>query len=200
MIPEERMSKGGRSRSTRRPTSGASSRTTAARATATHPAPVKPANPPTAVKNSAKAPVAAAITAPEVAAPAQPTAARVVGAITRGLPYALLEYVAFLTVVETFPALTRLIGVIFVLIAVVAFLIIEGVIKTPGDLATWKRMIAAWVGEPRAIYASFLLLAAALFSWAAWRERGWGAFSPLAVIFLLGALASVLYAQYRSAE
>jgi hypothetical protein len=128
------------------------------------------------------------------------TATRIVSAITRGLPYALLEYVAFLTVVETFPAAARAVGVVLVLVAVAAFLVVEGVFKVAGDLATWKRMIAAWVGDPRAIYASFLLLAAALFAWAAWHERGWGAFSPLAVFCLLGALALVFYAQYRSAE
>lgn|GEM_PF-5800274 len=122
-------------------------------------------------------------------------AERLVSAFTRAFPYALLEYCLFLLVVYAGTAVALAVGtLLIVLIGVNA--------ATHGKLialipATILHEVDDLLGVRQDILNSLAVLGGGLLLWALWSLTTAHLFSWLSIAALVGALVTVLYAQYH---
>lgn len=189
------MSKGGRSRYARRGEAMSARPASAAPRAGQAPAnvqPTKDALQPAQVNSLTKAVPAETVTPPS-------PAMRWLSAITRAFPYALIEYVLFLAVVENIPAASQAIAIILLLVFLLAFTVLR--LPNPpqwlGNMATWKTMLGEWLGDVTSFVVSLGLLSVGLMAWAAWHQTGNAVFSPISLILLLAAMALVVVAHFR---
>lgn len=189
------MSKGGRSRYARRgePTSARRS-----------PMTQREERPAPNVKSSKEAAHSVQDTTLASAAPVEPAtppspAMRWLSAVTRAFPYALIEYVLFLAVVENIPAAAQPIAILLLVVFLLSFIALRIPNPPPwlGNMATWKAMLGEWFGELTSFVISLGLLSVGLMAWAAWHQTSSAIFSTISLLLLLAAMALVVVAHYR---
>jgi hypothetical protein len=126
------------------------------------------------------------------------TAAKVVRAFTSGFPFAGLEYVIFLAVVEMVIRLAVPLGLILLGLACGIFYLKQQAKMredaSEGNLLTTVRQ---WLGDPQILAGSLALLGAGMISFTRWSATGAQIFSVLAVIALIAAILLIFVASYQ---
>ena len=144
------------------------------------------------VTKSAYAPSAA------VALPAPGVAARVVRAFTSAFPFAGLEYVIFLGVVETNVLFAVPVGLIALGLACgVFFLKQQALLRQETSESRLLGGVRQWLGDPLVVAGSLALLGASLIAFARWSATGAHGFSVVASIALIAAMLLLFVANYR---
>jgi len=164
--------------------------------TSSQPLAAKASTPATGMKATPKAAYAPANRTAALAT--NGTAAHVVRAFTGGFPFAGLEYVIFLGVVETSERLAVPVGLILLGLACGVFFLRQQASLRPnateGNLLGTLRQ---WLGDPLALAGSLALLGAGLLAFARWSATGARGFSVVAVIALVAAMLLMFVASYR---
>ena len=124
---------------------------------------------------------------------------RLLAAFTRAFPYAGIEYVIFLAVLENSPALAWVMGVLALIGG--AGLVALHVMRTATDqVPTWEQRVETWFGDVLAIALSVICFGLGLLSWAHFHSAGGQFFSGLAIVALVGAMLLVVYANFQRKE
>jgi hypothetical protein len=123
--------------------------------------------------------------------------ARMLNAFTRAVPYALIEYILFLFLVQTAPIAAGVIGIALFLLALGTTIGVQHGSMVYLTEDQWKS-IEQLLGYRLDILSSFMQVGAALMCWFYWNLTGTMLFSWLSLVILLSALCFMLLAQYRA--